>query len=473
MSHRSSTASFEEGPSLDSGIGMVTNTGRKPKEEAAIPSSSSISPAIQKKRGNSTLRATSDTALFPSRDSNHSPLTPRPGTPTIPRFHVYSSIHDHQESSSEQQTIDRVLESPQGRKTPTLFSAPTLHWDLSTPFLANPSVSTLDSAAEEEIGEDSGDEEKKQEPMRKGKKEDSTPPPSLNPNLARELEAKQARQRDIALGISLREEDEEKEDDEKEDDERDAASLSSFSSSSSSSSSSSLERGTGTGNRSRGGSTSNHHIPSLNRTLDTNLRPQPHSLSPVSEASACNAIPHPRLRGKKTVAAAAGATRQGKASRLAAAAQVKVESGDTSASFSSSSGMIKDKDKARQQQQQQRRPPSSTASSLPSLRTASALPFTRLTHADVVRSQVTLPLPMPRIVITPPTDEPEPVPLSAHVNDGDGRGTQQEQVEEAEYRRLVELVRKREKERASAKGKVKRVIGNVRRVGGSLCCKRG
>ncbi|KAI0627794.1 hypothetical protein TUN199_00133 [Pyrenophora tritici-repentis] len=244
--------------------------------------------------------------------------------PTVPRFHAYSSIHDRQESISDQQTIDRVLESSQGRKTPTLFSAPTLHWDLSTPFLVNPSVSTLDSVAEEETETDSGDKEKKQEPKVKGKKGDRTPPPSFNPNLARELETRQARQRDVALGIS--------------------------------------------------------------------------------EASACNAIPHPRSRGKKTATAGGGATRRAKSSHVLTA-RAKAESGDSCAP---SAGKTKEEDKAQQLQQ---RPPSSTASTLHSLRTASALPVTRITHADVVRSQVTLPLPIPRIVITSPTDELNLEPL--------------------------------------------------------------
>ncbi|KAG9377980.1 hypothetical protein A1F94_011096 [Pyrenophora tritici-repentis] len=184
--------------------------------------------------------------------------------PTVPRFHAYSSIHDRQESISDQQTIDRVLESSQGRKTPTLFSAPTLHWDLSTPFLVNPSVSTLDSVAEEETETDSGDKEKKQEPKVKGKKGDRTPPPSFNPNLARD------------------------------------------------------------------------------------------------EASACNAIPHPRSRGKKTATAGGGATRRAKSSHVLTA-RAKAESGDSCAP---SAGKTKEEDKAQQLQQ---RPPSSTASTLHSL----------------------------------------------------------------------------------------------------------
>ena len=75
---------------------------------------------------------------------------------------------------------------------------------------------------------------------------------------------------------------------------------------------------------------------------------------------------------------------------------------------------------------------------MPSVRTASVLPVTRVTHADVVRGQVSIPT----------------------------RDAQQEQAEEEEYRQLAELVRKRKKECASIKGRVKHVVKKV----GTLCC---
>jgi hypothetical protein len=174
MFRPSPTPSFDEGPSFDSGIGMETNFSLKPPQVALpvppTPSDSINSDSLQAQSTHSSpslvpsdyakamrlqadcvnqevlngVRLASQIALPPSRPASVPSIrlnghltsatdSPAPFVPT-----PYP-----QRKSVERVEVEKVLGSTRGRKTPTLVNAPRLQWDLSRPFCATPSMSTL------------------------------------------------------------------------------------------------------------------------------------------------------------------------------------------------------------------------------------------------------------------------------------------------------------------------------------------
>lgn len=311
-----------------------------------------------------------------------------------------------------------------------MIPAPTIQWDFRRPFLLNPSESTINSVTGE------GEEiETETEGGCKIKTEENASLISLNSCFASECAAIQARARNAASPCSVSPY---------------SSTLSLLASESSS----------GDGSASASASASGWHHSTLNTASDANLRPPPRRLSPVSETSSYESILRPRARSSSNnnKTAAARATPQRGLTRSAHVKQVK--SGDLSSAAAAAAAASKDKEKDKT------RPPSSAASSIPYLRTASALPVTRVTHADVVRSSVALPqatTPLSRNVGTPSLSEFAPLHRCR------AQDVQQEEIEEAEYRWVVELVRKREKASASFKGRVKRVVRKAGKVE-ALCC---
>ncbi|EUC50632.1 hypothetical protein COCMIDRAFT_81680 [Bipolaris oryzae ATCC 44560] len=181
MSPPYSAQYFEEGPSMDSGIGLLPSPARTPPDASELSRQSSYyhqSPSSyealysklwdiedttpvsvdnsNRDSPHNSVRFASQTAQSSSRPASatsskgdgrsirarNSQIPPRPQTP-YPR-------QRKAEANETPHTVDaeEVLGPQKGRKTPVLMNAPDLQWDLSKPPFVMQSRSTLDDVEE-------------------------------------------------------------------------------------------------------------------------------------------------------------------------------------------------------------------------------------------------------------------------------------------------------------------------------------
>ncbi|KAF5846614.1 hypothetical protein GGP41_004620 [Bipolaris sorokiniana] len=280
MSPPDSAHAFEEGPSMDSGIGLPPSPARTPPDASQLARQSSCYhqprssyEALHRKlwdfedttpvpvensnkdAPHNNVRFANQTALSPSRPASttsskgdgrsirarNSQMPPRPQTP-----------YPHQRKAEANETshtrdIEEVLRPQKGRKTPVLMNAPKLQWDLTKPLFGMPSQSTLD-------GEEEADEKEVAEAERRSARtveRTSTPIPTSTPV----KDNTQHRKAKSALPPTQ-------------------SSLQIYT----------IERQKSPSPHQQPSPPPTPHIPALLRVLDANLHPQPHQLRPLPES---------------------------------------------------------------------------------------------------------------------------------------------------------------------------------------------
>ncbi|KAF1839505.1 hypothetical protein BDW02DRAFT_155362 [Decorospora gaudefroyi] len=185
MFRPSPTPSFEEGPSLDSGIGMETDHRQlslpMPPEPSIsripLPSDPSytyhLAIDLQEETWQQEVQRRTQLAaqvpLPPSRPTStlsmrvnghatngwNGHMTNGGGSPIPSRSPTPRPALRHPQprrSNIARIEVERVLAPSRGRRTPTLMNAPRLQWDFTRPFSTTPSLSTLRSDERDELG---------------------------------------------------------------------------------------------------------------------------------------------------------------------------------------------------------------------------------------------------------------------------------------------------------------------------------